>query len=119
MEPEARLAAARAWQAKRAEGGYACISWPKEWGGAGGTAMEQVIFAQEEAEFRVPPMREFFEIGLGFCLPTVIKFAPPQQVELFVAPAVRSGASSFPSRRRALTLRGFAPRRCATATNGW
>jgi alkylation response protein AidB-like acyl-CoA dehydrogenase len=89
MEPEARLAAARAWQAKRAEGGYACISWPKEWGGAGGTAMEQVIFAQEEAEFRVPPMREFFEIGLGFCLPTVIKFAPPQQVELFVAPAVR------------------------------
>jgi alkylation response protein AidB-like acyl-CoA dehydrogenase len=89
MEPEARLAAARAWQAKRAEGGYACISWPKEWGGAGGTAMEQVIFAQEEAEFRVPPMREFFEIGLGFCLPTVIKFAPPEQVERFVAPAVR------------------------------
>lgn len=88
LPPEQRLAAARAWQAKRAEGGYACISWPREWGGPGGSAMEQVIFSQEEALFRLPPMREFFEIGLGFCMPTVIKFAPPEQVERFVQPAV-------------------------------
>ncbi|MBI5939497.1 MAG: acyl-CoA dehydrogenase family protein, partial [Caulobacterales bacterium] len=25
------MAAAKAWQAKKADAGYACITWPKEW----------------------------------------------------------------------------------------
>ena len=33
----AHKALARRWQATKADAGYACISWPKEWGGAGGT----------------------------------------------------------------------------------
>lgn len=36
------------WQATKADAGYACITWPKEWGGAGGTQIEDVIFSQEE-----------------------------------------------------------------------
>ena len=39
---------ARQWQATKAAGGYACITWPKERGGAGGTQIEEVIFSQEE-----------------------------------------------------------------------
>ena len=31
------MAASKAWQAKKAAAGYAQITWPKEWGGAGGT----------------------------------------------------------------------------------
>ena len=33
------MARAKAWQAKKAAAGYACITWPKEWGGGGGTPM--------------------------------------------------------------------------------
>ncbi|MBO9376644.1 acyl-CoA dehydrogenase [Sphingomonas histidinilytica] len=82
-----RLAVARRWQAIKADHGYACITWPREWGGAGGTAMEQVIFRQEEARRGVPIA--FFGIGLGLCLPTVIRYAPAEQRERFVGPAIR------------------------------
>ncbi|MEP5847191.1 MAG: acyl-CoA dehydrogenase, partial [Parasphingorhabdus sp.] len=27
------IAQSKAWQAKKADAGYACITWPKEWGG--------------------------------------------------------------------------------------
>jgi alkylation response protein AidB-like acyl-CoA dehydrogenase len=86
-EEEDRLAVARRWQAIKADNGYACITWPKEWGGAGGTSMEQVIFRQEEAKAGVPIA--FFGIGLGLCLPTVIRYAPAEQRDRFVGPAVR------------------------------
>jgi alkylation response protein AidB-like acyl-CoA dehydrogenase len=82
-----RLAVARRWQARKADNGYACITWPREWGGAGGTAMENVIFRQEEARQGVPIA--FFGIGLGLCLPTVIKYSPAEQRERFVRPAIR------------------------------
>ncbi|HEX4709905.1 acyl-CoA dehydrogenase family protein, partial [Phenylobacterium sp.] len=63
------MAAAKAWQAKKASAGYAQITWPKEWGGAGGTPVQQVIFNQEEAKHPVPGNP--FQIGLGMCVPTV------------------------------------------------
>jgi alkylation response protein AidB-like acyl-CoA dehydrogenase len=85
-EPE-RLAAARRWQAIKAENGYACITWPKEWGGAGGTAMEQVIFRHEEASRGVPAA--FFGIGLGLCVPTIIRYASAEQKATLVPPAIR------------------------------
>lgn len=46
------LAAAKAWQAKKAAAGFACITWPREWGGQGGTPIHSVIFGQEEARDR-------------------------------------------------------------------
>ena len=36
LEGGDNLAPSRAWQAKKAAAGYACITWPKEWGGQGG-----------------------------------------------------------------------------------
>ncbi|MCC0057566.1 MAG: acyl-CoA dehydrogenase family protein, partial [Rhodobiaceae bacterium] len=83
----ARLARQRKWQAIKAANGFACISWPREWGGAGGTAMQRVIFGEEEAKRGVPDA--FFGIGLGLCLPTVIKYASDQQKQEMVGPAVR------------------------------
>src|SRR5438309_4806621 len=63
------MAASKAWQAKKAAARYAQITWPKEWGGQGGTPIQQVIFNQEEARFPVPGNP--FQIGLGMCVPTV------------------------------------------------
>src|SRR5580693_8106856 len=81
------MAAAKAWQAKKAAAGYAQITWPKEWGGGGGTTMQQVIFNQEEGKFGVGA--GYFQIGLGMCVPTVMAFADEDTKKRFVGPAVR------------------------------
>jgi alkylation response protein AidB-like acyl-CoA dehydrogenase len=81
------MAAAKAWQAKKAAAGYAQITWPKEWGGAGGTPIQQVIFNQEEAKFPTPGNP--FQIGLGMCVPTVATFADQATKDRFVGPALR------------------------------
>jgi alkylation response protein AidB-like acyl-CoA dehydrogenase len=84
---EADIAAAKAWQARKADAGFACITWPMQWGGRGGTQMQQIIWSQEEAKYDVP--QNVFLIGLGMCVPTMIAYAKPEQLERFVPPAVR------------------------------
>jgi alkylation response protein AidB-like acyl-CoA dehydrogenase len=81
------MAAAKAWQAKKAAAGYAQITWPKEWGGGGGTQMQSIIFGQEEAKYGVAS--GYFQIGLGMCVPTVMAFADDDTKKRFVGPAVR------------------------------
>ncbi len=81
------MAAARAWQARKAAAGYAQITWPKEWGGGGGTPIQSVIFGQEEAKH--PVQYGYFTIGLGMCVPTVMAFADQATKERFVGPALR------------------------------
>jgi alkylation response protein AidB-like acyl-CoA dehydrogenase len=81
-----RLKEARAWQAKKAEAGYAAITWPREFGGMGGTPIQSVIYNQEEAKFDAP--RGFFEIGLGMCIPTLMAYATPEQLKRYVRPAL-------------------------------
>ena len=81
------LADSRAWQAKKAAAGYACITWPKEWGGQGGTPLQSVIFGQEEANYPIPGNP--FQIGLGMCVPTVMNFADEATKARFSGPAIR------------------------------
>jgi acyl-CoA dehydrogenase len=81
------LARAKEWQAKKADAGFAAITWPRKWGGRGGSPIEQVIYNQEEANYAVP--RGAFEIGLGMCIPTMMVYATPQQLERHVRPALR------------------------------
>jgi alkylation response protein AidB-like acyl-CoA dehydrogenase len=81
------LRRAKEWQAKKADAGFAGITWPKEWGGRGGTPMQQVIYNQEESEYTVP--RGVFEIGLGMCIPTMMTWGTPEQHGQYVKPAMR------------------------------
>jgi hypothetical protein len=60
---------ARRWQATKADAGYACISWPRERGGAGGTSIEEAIFNQEEA--RAGVQFTYFMTGLHMLLPAL------------------------------------------------
>jgi alkylation response protein AidB-like acyl-CoA dehydrogenase len=84
---EAALKRAKDWQAMKADAGFAGITWPKKWGGRDGTSMQQVIYNQEEQNYIVP--RGVFEIGLGMCVPVLMKYGKPEQLERFVKPALR------------------------------
>ena len=81
------LRRAKEWQAKKADAGFAAITWPTQWGGRGGSQMEQVIYNQEEADYSVP--RGVFEIGLGMCIPTMMTYGTPEQLGRYVKPALR------------------------------
>jgi acyl-CoA dehydrogenase len=81
------LARAKAWQASKAEGGWAGITWPPEYGGRGGTPMQQVIFNQEVAAFDAPEV--IFAIGVLMGGPTLIAHATPEQQERWLPPLRR------------------------------
>jgi alkylation response protein AidB-like acyl-CoA dehydrogenase len=78
---------AKEWQATLYEHGWAGITWPKEYGGRGGTATEQLIFSQEQAKFDVP--QSIFAQGIGMAGPTIIHHGSDQQKERFLAPMLR------------------------------
>jgi alkylation response protein AidB-like acyl-CoA dehydrogenase len=63
------LERARKWQRMKFDAGLTKITWEPEYGGRNGTAMQQVIFNQEEARFGVPAAA--FVIGLGMIAPTI------------------------------------------------
>ena len=81
------MAASKAWQARKAAAGYACITWPKDWGGQGGTPSHSMIFSQEEAKYPIPGNP--FQIGLGMCVPTLMNFADQATRDRFGGPAIR------------------------------
>ncbi len=85
-EPGA-LEAAKAFQAKKAAAGFAGIHWPKEWGGRGGTPIQHVIYAQEEAQYRVTS--SFFTLGVGMIIPTICTWGTTAQRERFAGPGLR------------------------------
>ena len=81
------LAAAKAWQAKKAEAGFVGITWDPRYGGRGGTQIQQVIYHQEEAQFEVP--RGFCERSVDIYLPTLIAYASPAQLDRYLKPGMR------------------------------
>ena len=72
----------QAWQALKAENGWACITWPKEFGGRGGTSIQSVVWNQEEGKFSTPP--SIFTIGLGMLGPTIMAHGTDEQKEKFL-----------------------------------
>jgi len=82
------IAASQAWQKKKSEEGWACLTWPKEYGGRGATSMQNVIWNQEEARFNTPP--NIFGIGLGMCGPTVLTHGTEAQKVQWI-PKLASG----------------------------
>ncbi|HEU0160105.1 MAG TPA: acyl-CoA dehydrogenase family protein [Hyphomicrobiaceae bacterium] len=86
-EDPAFRAQAKAWQASKAEAGYAGITWPTHWGGRGGTPIQQVIYDQEEANYAVP--RGLFDIGLGMCIPTLCTWGTQEHRDRFAGKALR------------------------------
>ena len=71
------LQAAKDWQKKKYDAGWAMLHWPKEYGGIAASAIERIIWSEEESKFDVP--RGIFEIGLGMCGPVMMEYASEEQ----------------------------------------
>lgn len=87
-DPDEREAFLRDWQRKLYEGGWAGISWPKEYGGRGATVLEEVIYEQEMARVNAPPSINV--IGIGMIGPTLIQIGTEEQKRKYV-PKILSG----------------------------
>jgi alkylation response protein AidB-like acyl-CoA dehydrogenase len=83
------IADARAWQRQKYDGGWACLQWPKEYGGRGATPIERVIWGQEEGV--LADLSNLFVIGQGMCGPTLMAYASEAQKQRYL-PAIASGA---------------------------
>jgi alkylation response protein AidB-like acyl-CoA dehydrogenase len=76
-EDKATIAAAKAWQAKKFDEGWAVLTWPKEFGGQALSRVEAVVWGQEEAKFKTPP--NIYGIGHGMLGPTLMAHGTPEQ----------------------------------------
>src|SRR5260221_3491825 len=71
------LEVAKAWQKKKADAGWACLHWPKEYGGRGSSPIERVIWQQEEGAFG--KLSGMFIIGHGMCGPAMMAVAGEEE----------------------------------------
>jgi alkylation response protein AidB-like acyl-CoA dehydrogenase len=79
------------WQKTQFEGGWAGISWPKEYGGRGLSLVEQVIWYEEAARAGAPDSRCGF-VGTNHAGPTLIVNASDEQ-KAFHLPKILRGES--------------------------
>jgi alkylation response protein AidB-like acyl-CoA dehydrogenase len=76
--------AVRAWSLALHEGGYAGLTWPKEYGGGGAPYSYQAIFLEESARLEAPP--HLGVIGLGMAGPTIIVHGTEEQKSRHLEP---------------------------------
>ena len=83
-----RLDVAKLWQKRKYDGGWACIGWDEKYGGRGASAIERVIWDQEENKYDVPS--RFFVIGQGMIAPTIMAWSTQEYCDQFL-PKLASG----------------------------
>jgi alkylation response protein AidB-like acyl-CoA dehydrogenase len=84
---EQDVALGRAWQRLKSERGFAAITLPTEYGGAGGTQLQKIIFAEEESKYDLPT--HYFGVSLSNPVPIVAVYASEEQKKRLIPPAVR------------------------------
>ncbi len=82
------MALSKEWQKKKYDAGWACLHWPTEYGGRGSTAIERVIWSQEEG--KIGSLSGLFIIGQGMCAPTVMAHGSDESKASMV-PRIASG----------------------------
>lgn len=74
----------RIWHRYLADHGYACLHWPREFGGAAATVEYQAVFAEECARAGVP--RQLNITGADLVGPVLIKFGSQEQKDRYLEP---------------------------------
>jgi alkylation response protein AidB-like acyl-CoA dehydrogenase len=84
---EDRIEVLRDWQARCYAAGYVGRAWPREFGGGGGPAAEQIVIDQEFAAAGAP---EFVNVvGLDVLGPSLLRFGTDEQRRRYI-PAILS-----------------------------
>ncbi|MGH3745315.1 MAG: acyl-CoA dehydrogenase family protein [Mycobacteriales bacterium] len=81
-------AARQRQQAVLYAGGLVGVTWPKQYGGQGGTPMQNAIVGQERARLGIPDVIN--SIGIGMCGPTIIAHGSAEQQEHYLARLLRA-----------------------------
>jgi len=76
------------WQKRLYKRGWVGLTWPKEYGGGGGTLMQQVILSEELAKARAPGIAN--TLGIGMAGPSIMSFGTEEQKKRFI-PKILSG----------------------------
>lgn len=84
---EGLMPLARDWERRKFEGGFAGIAIAKEYGGRGGTRLQQITYQQEEANYVTPP--PVFNISHGMAVPVLLAYASEAQKSHFVPATLR------------------------------
>ncbi len=84
------MATNRALQRRLFEGGYAGITWPKEYGGQGLPSAYEWAFVDEAADFVLPDFGALTITTFHVCVPTMLAYASPEFLHRFV-PKVLAG----------------------------
>src|SRR3989304_3970392 len=79
-----------AWRAKVAKKGWVAPAWPKEYGGAGMTIMEQFIYNLETARMRAPAPIFIGGLAVAVIGPTIIIYGTEEQKQEHI-PRILSG----------------------------
>jgi alkylation response protein AidB-like acyl-CoA dehydrogenase len=77
----------RWWQGELYRGGWAGITWPKQFGGRSGTALEEAIFLEEQSRFGVSSGA--FSVGIGMAGPTIIAHGTEAQQRRYLDAMLR------------------------------
>ncbi len=88
LSDDALIARARAWQQAKAKAGYGAILWPVDIDGRAGTPIEQVIFDEEESQYRVPT-GPFVRMGMHMAIPSILGHGSQGQLLRFAPPTLR------------------------------
>jgi alkylation response protein AidB-like acyl-CoA dehydrogenase len=78
---------AKEWQGTLQRSGWAGITWPVQYGGRGGNAIQQVIFDQEQSRFAVPGT--IFAQGIGMAGPTLMAHGDDEQRRRYLPAMLR------------------------------
>jgi alkylation response protein AidB-like acyl-CoA dehydrogenase len=90
LDPAEREAFAREWRRALATAGLVAVSWPREYGGGGLSALEQVVLAEEFARAGAPERAENDLLGIDLLGNTLIAVGTAEQKAHFL-PRILSG----------------------------
>ncbi len=77
------------WQRIKYDAGWACLNWPKEYGGQGLSPMLSVIWSQEESKL-APPSAAMLVVGLGMTGPMLMVHGTEEQKKAHLPPMARA-----------------------------
>ena len=77
-----------AWQQRKFAGGWAGLAWPREHGGLGLEAVQQIIWYEECARARAP-LEGCLSVALNHAGPTIIAYGTEEQKATYLPPILR------------------------------